>query len=73
MPYLMSTHMGDTARELAQTAPPFGPGASQETVEKCEKVELHASSFSDPGGDWCEFRLFDKDGQMLERSRVGGY
>lgn len=73
MPYLMEVQTGEAARQLVRRARPLGPGFPEETALKAEKVEVHASTFTDPGPDWCEFRLFDQSGQLLEKRRVDGY
>lgn len=57
----------------ATSRPPFGPGFGEAAVEKAEALEVHGSSFSDPGPDFCEFRLLDADGEVIATRRVGGY
>ena len=57
----------------ATSRPPFGPGFSEKELEGAEVLEVHGSSFTDPGPDYCEFKLLDGDGEVLKIKRVGGY
>jgi hypothetical protein len=57
----------------ATARPPFGPGFLVSDLERAEALECHGTSFSDPGPDYCEFRLLDADGEVLKVKRVGGY
>jgi len=52
---------------------PFGPGFTDTQIEGAETMETWASGFSDPGPDYCEFRLFDADGKRIATRRVEGY
>lgn len=52
---------------------PFGPGFSAAKADAAERMEVWGSSFSDPGPDYCEFRLFDSEGRQIDRRRVDGY
>jgi hypothetical protein len=76
--YLVSkTVVSESGREAlvreATSRPPFGPGFSEEELEGAEVLEVHGSSFSDPGPDYCEFRLLDAKGEVLKTRQVGGY
>lgn len=42
-------------------------------AERAADMELLGTSFSDPGPDYCEFRLRDGDGRVLATRRVDGY
>jgi hypothetical protein len=53
--------------------PPFGPGFHLDDLEDVVTMEVHGSSFSDPGHDFVEFRLLDSEGVVLRLRRVGGY
>ena len=64
---------GKEARENAAAAPPFGPRFSPEVVAKTKTLEVHGSEFSDPGPDYCEFRAFDAQGNLIGSKRVDGY
>jgi len=70
--YLYKTYKGAEAREFAQTPPPFGLGIYRDVVN-VETIEHHASSFTDAGDDYNVFRLFDKDGVVIEQIRREGY
>jgi hypothetical protein len=53
---------------------PFGPGfRAEEIPETTDRLEVWASSFNDPGSDYCEFRLVDKKGNTLATRRIEGY
>lgn len=69
--YLYDTLIGNDARKAAFASHQLGLtlGAS----ERVEKVEIHASSFTDPGPDFCEYRAFDAAGAEIARRRRDGY
>ena len=73
MPYLYQKHEGAEARKTAAEAAPFGPGFPKETADQAERLEIWASEFSEPGPDYCEFRLFGAQGQSLGTRRQAGY
>jgi len=52
---------------------PFGPGFSEDQIKESATMEVWATGFSDPGPDYCEFRLFDADGKRIATRRVDGY
>jgi len=64
---------GGRARKQAAATPPFGPCFSEEIVEKIETLEVHGSSISDAGPDYCEFLAFDAKGEQIGTKRIGGY
>ena len=64
---------GDMARRTARQAAPFGAGFPVEIVEKTELLEIHGSSITDPGPDFCEFKAFDAEGMKIGERRVAGY
>jgi len=64
---------GKEAKENAAAAPPFGPGFNAEIVAKTEALEVHGSKFSAPGIDYCEFRAFNAEGNIIGTKRVKGY
>lgn len=47
---------------------PFDPGL----VEQADRLEIHGSSFEDPGDDWCEFKLM-LGTQCIASQRCAGY
>jgi len=71
VPHIIETFQGPKARQKALEAPPFGPGLA--TNEAIDRLELWGSSFSDPGGDWCEWRAFNYRGEKLISQRTSGY
>jgi len=73
MPYVMEKLTGARMVEVATDKPPFGPGFSPEEVEEASSMEIIGSTVSDPGPDWCEFVLLDKDGSRVGCTRVPGY
>ena len=73
MPYLIKASTGEKARKAARAPRPFGPGLPDDVVGRVEKLEVVGSSFDDPGADWCEFRAYDADGQLITSRRVMGY
>lgn len=70
MPYKVS----ETTDKAAMTAPrPMGPGVAQAIADRVARMEVWGSAFTDPGDDYCEFRLFDATGTLFDRVRVPGY
>ncbi len=49
--HLIETLTGEAARTLATTRSPYGPGFSQEEAQTIHTLEVHGSSFNDPGPD----------------------
>jgi hypothetical protein len=70
LPYLYETKTGDDARKAAATKPPFGPGIDRPDIHR---FEVWASGIKEPGADYCEFRVFDEGGKLLDTRRVKGY
>ena len=62
----------ETMEVQAKSKPPFGPGFAA-VPEEAVKMEVWGSSLKDPGPEYCEFRLLDKDGNVLDKKRVAGY
>jgi len=52
---------------------PFTPDFPKDEIEKAAKLEIWGSDFDEPGGDYCEFRLIDKEGVQISAARVPGY
>jgi hypothetical protein len=71
--HLIEAHDGDAAVRVASERIPFGAGFPTEIAEKTKKLEVHGSSFNDPGPDFCLYRAFDADGQMIGERQVNGY
>lgn len=72
MPYLTERLTNDAMKKKATAAPPFGPGFAEEDLKNVDALETWCSLFSDPGEDYCEFRLI-KDGKTIKSKRVSGY
>lgn len=53
--------------------PPFGPGFSQDRADQAVKMQVWGTSFSDPGPDYCKFKLLDEDDRVIDTQRVDGY
>ena len=72
--YLHSTYLQqDDIVQQACTKPPFGPGFSQDAAKKAAKMEVWATNFTDPGEDYCLFKLFDAAGTVIGENRVDGF
>jgi hypothetical protein len=71
--YLSDTFKGDSLAVKATERPPFGPGFTDDQVTGAETMEVHCSNVSDPGPDRMEFRLLDKDGNVLATKSLAGY
>jgi len=48
-------------------------GLDAVTAEKVAKVEVHGSSFSDPGPDFCRFVAYDEAGREVAVRTTEGY
>jgi len=70
---LIAKFTGESARKQSAASPPFGAGFPAEIVAKTETLEAHGSEISDPGPDYCEFRAFDVDGNLVGTRKVNGY
>jgi hypothetical protein len=64
---------GEKAREAAEMLPPFGPGLERRIVNTLETLEILATDFRDSGGDYCEFRAYNRIGTHIATRRVRGY
>ena len=73
MPYLYTQYQGEEARREAIQKPPIGPGFSEEEVHNIDRLEVWASSFSDPGEDYTDWKLFDAQGRLINERRMRGY
>lgn len=71
--YKVNEYVGEDLTKMATARPPFGPGFQPEEVAKASKMEVWGTSFTDPGGDYCEFKLLDADGNVIGSRTVGGY
>jgi len=56
-----------------QQRPPFGPAVLGAAAGRADRMEVWGSSFDDNGPDFCEFRLFDAQGNLIAVNRVAGY
>jgi len=48
-------------------------GLTDEQLKDAETVEVHASSFNDPGDDFNEYRFFRADGSKIATVRKEGF
>lgn len=71
--HLIETHEGTRAQQVAAEGIPFGAGFPKEIAEQTTKLEVHGSSFNDPGPDFCLFKAFNADGEVVGERRVNGY
>lgn len=74
MPHKMSetSNRDEIARQI-KDKPPFGPGLVVDLATLlAPRLEVHGSSFSDAGGDWVRFDLFDGTKLVASRS-ISGY
>jgi hypothetical protein len=69
----IDTLTGDKAREAAEMLPPFGPGLERRIVNILETLEVSVTDFRDPGGEYCEWKAFDRMGTRIATRRVRGY
>lgn len=58
--------------KVACAAPPEGPGFSTGVVARADRMEVWASSCSEPGDDWTEFKLY-RGSRLLDKQRIKGY
>jgi hypothetical protein len=58
--------------EIAESRP-FGPGAPPEVVERTAIMEVWGTAFTEGDVDFCEFRLYDAQQNLLWRERIVGY
>jgi hypothetical protein len=70
---LIAQFTGEAARKEALVTPPFGPGLPAEVAAATATLEVHGSGFNDPGGDYCEFRALDSQGNLIATKRLEGY
>lgn len=69
----ISEHAGDDAKKKAADRPPCGPGFDEKTVAQTARLEVWGTNFSDPGPDYCQFRVFDATGKQCGVRNVDGY
>ena len=76
--YLFESHDKTTPQRVANLTdtatrdPPFGPGYPAGIVDAAERIEVWATNITDPGNDFCEFRLFNRAGKQIANKRVSG-
>lgn len=71
--HLVTQFKGENARTMARLPAPGGPGLTPAESEKVERIEVWGSSFTDPGPDYCEFRMMDVAGKVLSTHRMEGF
>jgi len=60
------------ARLIAGEREPIGPHFAPDVVDRVARLELWATTASDPG-EWIEFRALDLEGHEIARRRLEGY
>lgn len=45
----------------------------EEQLVTAQKLEIWATSFTDPGPDYCVFKLYDSNRQLIAENTVNGY
>ncbi len=60
-------------KKAAMASAPFGPGFSDEQVNKASWMEVWGTGINDPGPDYTEFRLRDISGTVVATARIDGY
>jgi hypothetical protein len=65
MPYTL-----DKRQKITKTSPIF---RRKHIPEGAVYFETIASSYTDPGEDWCEIVFFDEDMKEISRKRITGY
>jgi hypothetical protein len=75
MPHRLHVHATpEGARTAATMRQPMGPGIDEpDILDHIVRLETWASSFKDPGPDWCEFRCYNNQGELFHTVRVDGY
>jgi len=69
--HLINTVTDELLEREALTPPPFGPGFKflpHGTI----RMEVWGTSFKD-AGEYCEFRLLNEAGEVLQTRQVDGY
>jgi hypothetical protein len=59
--------------DLQSTLRIVGAAMSDDELATCAKAEVWSSSFSDPGPDFNELRLFDASGAQYATKQIAGY
>jgi hypothetical protein len=70
--YLVRTVRGESLLGDATARKPFGPEFTKDQATAADRMEVWGSSFSDPGDDFCDFKLFSGT-EEIAVARVGGY
>jgi hypothetical protein len=71
MPHLIETITDK--KEIKRKLDIFCKGEfTEEEIERAERLDIMGSSFSDPGEDWCEYRLIFSE-EEVKAKRVAGY
>ena len=71
--YLIEKYEGREMREKALDPYPFGGGFPATDVAKASLMEVHGSSATDEGPDFCLFKLFDANGELVAERKHNGY
>ena len=71
--YKISQHEGAVAQRVLTSRPPMGIGLAPEKAAEFDRLEIWGTDYSDPGADFCEFRVFRKDEETCTVYTVPGY
>jgi hypothetical protein len=74
MPYVSDTIEGNETIKKSILAIHLKKHFSAEELDRAERAEALSSSFKDPGPDWNQYVLYDKDGHEFARTpQIPGY
>lgn len=71
--FIQASYKGEVAKKTAALKAPLGPGFDPSIVEQLTKLELEATSFQDPGTDYCIFRGFDVMNNEIASKQIPGF
>jgi len=64
---------GITDKKQMTAQPPSGPGFTQTQADEAATMDILNSSFKDDGDDYTMFILRNSEGEVVNKSVVGGY
>lgn len=62
-----------SAKDVAEQNAMYGLGLTNDQLQEASKLEIHCSSFDDPGDDYNVYRFIREDGTTLTEIRKEGY
>lgn len=69
--YLYDTIRGEEARQFCETTLSLDP--AKWDLDAVNRIEIHGTSPSDEGEDYCEYRVFDCQNKLMASRREFGY